>query len=530
MKIGFSIILAALACVAVTTVAPAQQAADPYAAMAKYQFGQSRSPLAAIDAEIRKSPVAGYGVIEDKLLDALKSPQTTKDAKRFICRWLAVVGSSKCVPAVAELLTDEDLSHPARMALEPKADPAAGTALREALPKVKGKLLEGVISSIGIRRDPEAVGALTGLAADNDAVVAAAAVAALGAIGTEDAAKALDGLQVPAALAPALARAKIAAAGRLAVAGKTAEAEKIYRPLMDVQQPKAIRVAALKGLIATLAQAEAVKLVIETVQGDDVALRAATIAALRGTADKTLAGAVAEQLPAMKRTGQLALLVVLADSPDVAARTGVLKVLEGAGDAELRVAALECLARHGEAADVPTLVRLANAEPGAVADAARKVLQQMGKPGVDDALVRLIESPNAAERAVVLAVLANRHVESALPALERLISGSDAALAAEAAKALGVIGTPKQLTSLAAVLSSDKTQLRAAAEGAIQSICNRAADKRAAAKPMLAALEQATTSASRCASARRFRMKTPTSARRRSAPWSPGPRPPPLRI
>jgi hypothetical protein len=110
--------------------------ADPYQAVAKYELGQSRLPLALIDEQIRKTPAGGYAEIEAKLLAVLRSPETTKDAKRYLCRWLSVVGSAQCVPAVSELLTDADLSHPARMALEPMANPAAGAALRAALPKV----------------------------------------------------------------------------------------------------------------------------------------------------------------------------------------------------------------------------------------------------------------------------------------------------------------------------------------------------------------------------------------------------------
>ena len=96
-----------------------------------------------------------------------------------------------------------------------------------------------------------------------------------------------------------------------------------------------------------------------------------------------------------------------------------------------------------------------------MADAARKVLERMGKPGVDEALVRLIESPRAANRAVVLAALASRRVESALPTLARLVAGTDAALATEAAKALGVLGKSEQLTALAAVLiRTENAELR----------------------------------------------------------------------
>ena len=48
----------------------------------------------------------------------------------------------------------------ARYGLEPIPDPAVDAALRDALGKVKGRLLVGVIGSIGVRRDPKAVPAL----------------------------------------------------------------------------------------------------------------------------------------------------------------------------------------------------------------------------------------------------------------------------------------------------------------------------------------------------------------------------------
>jgi hypothetical protein len=131
--------------------------ADPYEGLAKFKFGEPRMPLALIEEQIRKSSPAEYKAIETKLLAILKAPETTKDAKRYICRWLALVGSEDCIPAVVPLLTDDDLSHPARMALEPMPSPAAGAALRNALPKVHGRLLAGLIGSIGVRRDPEAV-------------------------------------------------------------------------------------------------------------------------------------------------------------------------------------------------------------------------------------------------------------------------------------------------------------------------------------------------------------------------------------
>ena len=134
MKLRFHKLVVVLTLLPALAAVQAQEpAADPYQALAKWEFGQSRQPLAQIEDQIRKTAPADYKAIEAKLLPVLKSPETPKDAKRYICRWLAVVGSADCVPAVAELLGDADLSHPARMALEPLAHPAAAAALRDAL-------------------------------------------------------------------------------------------------------------------------------------------------------------------------------------------------------------------------------------------------------------------------------------------------------------------------------------------------------------------------------------------------------------
>lgn len=478
-------------------------ASDPYEGLARYQFGQSRQPLALIEAQIRQTAPSGYPALEARLLEVLNAPQTTPDGKRYICRWLALVGSPACVPAVAPLLTDPSLSHPARMALEPMPHPVAGEALRAALPKVKGPLLAGLIGSLGVRREAAAIPELSELSRDGDSQVAGAALAALGAIGTSEAAKALESLSVPGALARAKARAQLSAAGRLAATDQAAGACAIFRTLLLPAQPASIRVAALKGLIGALPQAEAVQLVLEMVQGEDAALRGATVAAYAGSADRALQDAVAARLPELKPAGQLILLGVLADQPEVAARAALWKVLEGQEQTGVRVAALEGLARHGEAGDVPRIVALASAQPAALAEAARKTLQRMSKPGVDEALVKLIEAPAAADRAIALSTLAGRRVESALPALGRLVGGADPGLATEAAKALGVMGRSGQLAELGAVLvRTEQASLRGAVEEAMKAICTRAADKAAASQALLATLARAGNAPARAASLR----------------------------
>ncbi len=105
---------------------------------------------------------------------------SSKFAKAKACQRLAVVGDKSAVPALATLLADPKLAHYARLGLEPIPDPAVDAVLREALGKLEGDLLIGVINSIGRRKDPKALDALATIIHGGDDNAAAAARAALG--------------------------------------------------------------------------------------------------------------------------------------------------------------------------------------------------------------------------------------------------------------------------------------------------------------------------------------------------------------
>ncbi|MCX5655812.1 MAG: hypothetical protein NTY65_14330, partial [Planctomycetota bacterium] len=513
-------------------MAPAQAAervaatAGPevYAAAAKYAFGQSRAPLAAIEAEIRASTPAQYKAIEAKLLALLKSPGTAVDAKRYFCRYLAIVGSSESVPALAALLGDEKLSDPARIALEPMRDPAAGAALRQALgqpaghgtpavPGVKGKLLAGVIGSVGARRDAPAVPALAALTGDADADVARSAVAALGAIGTSDAAKALDEVaaKAPEALQRPIAQARLTCAAGLAQAGKGAEAAAIYRSLLGAKSATATRPAALRGLVSIQSRLEALKTITDALRGDDDAMRAAAISAFVGSGDPSLKAAVAEQLPSLNTAAQKALLAVLPDQRDVRARLGLLKLIDESKDEALRAAAIACLGAHGQAEDVAMLAKAATKDAGPEAAAARKALDQMGGAGVSEAIVRLLASSDAPTRNMALALVAGRRIETAMPALLKMSGGADATVAGEAVKALAVIAGPAELPGLVKILvSTGDDAVRSSIENAVATICSRTSDREACARAVLPGMVSAISPASRMAMVRLLpRVKTP---------------------
>ena len=194
------------------------------------------------DATLRKA-------LEARLIPLLDA-NVSRDAKDIVCRMLRKMGSSDSVPALARFLPDKDLSHMARYALERIQDPAAGAALRDALPKVSGKLKAGVVGSLGARRDTEAVPSLIKLLGDEDAAICLAAATALGTIATAEAASALT---ASAKKAPASARAGVIdgalrAAEQLAAAGKKTEAEAVYKAYSGEDMPEQVRLAAKRGL------------------------------------------------------------------------------------------------------------------------------------------------------------------------------------------------------------------------------------------------------------------------------------------
>lgn len=187
---------------------------------------------------------------ENKLVAVLKSDAPLKE-KVDACRILARIGTKDAVPALAALLGDKKLSHMARYALEPIPDPAVDDALRDALGKLKGRPLVGVIGSIGVRRDGKAVQPLAKKLQDSNPDVVRTAVRSLGRIATADAAKALKETlsKAPAIVRPAVADGCLSCAEALLAQGKRSEAAAMYQSVGKADLPKHFRVAAAHGAI-----------------------------------------------------------------------------------------------------------------------------------------------------------------------------------------------------------------------------------------------------------------------------------------
>jgi len=187
-----------------------------------------------------------------QLVKILKDPGSTVFQKAKACMRLAMVGTKDAVPALAALLGDEQLSHYARFGLVPIPDPSVDDTLRGALKKFKGRLLVGVVDSIGQRKDALAVGALTQLMYGTGADVAQAAVAALGRISGPQATTVLQGglVKTKGPLRNAVAAAGLVCAEGLMAKGDRKGALALYDSLSRPNIPKSVRLAAMHNTIA----------------------------------------------------------------------------------------------------------------------------------------------------------------------------------------------------------------------------------------------------------------------------------------
>lgn len=160
--LSFVTVLVVIGTVCVSTQAQAAEWDDALKSAASYKFGDSREPLSVIedyvvstsgDTDKRKQ-------LEKDFAKVLRDKNTTLDCKDFICRQLWVIGTKESVPSLSKLLSDEETSDMARYALERNSAPDAGKALRNAMKKAEGRMLIGLVNSLGERRDTESVDAL----------------------------------------------------------------------------------------------------------------------------------------------------------------------------------------------------------------------------------------------------------------------------------------------------------------------------------------------------------------------------------
>lgn len=417
---------------------------------------------------------------ESALIAVLQSAADPAD-KAMACRQLAIRGTARAVPVLAPLLADTNLASWARIALEAIPDPAADAALREAAGKLNGRLLVGVLNSIGRRRDAQAVPVLSARLREADPEVAGAAAVALGHIGNEAAAAALKArlADAPETLGAALGEGCVRAADQLRAAGRTAAALELYDAARAARLPLQQRLEATRGAILAR-QADGLALLLEQLRAGDKHAFALGLRVARELPGAAVTEGLVRALDQLPPARQPLLLRALADRPDAAVRPAVLQAAR-AGAPELRRTAVELLEHCGDATCVPVLLEAATAADRDLARAARTSLARLRAAGVDAALTEQLARASGAQRAVLLELCGQRRITAALPGVRQAVQDSDPAVRRAALQAVAALGGEPEVAELARLLQeTTDAASRDELEGALIEVSSRVGARAAA--------------------------------------------------
>ncbi|MFB0552041.1 MAG: HEAT repeat domain-containing protein [Phycisphaerae bacterium] len=410
----------------------------------------------------------------DKLIAVLKSDAPHKE-KADACRLLALVGTKDAVAPLAALLGDEKLSHMARYGLEPIPDPAVDDALRDALGKLKGRPLVGVIGSIGVRRDVKAVEQLAKMLHDTDDQVAQAAARALGKIGNHPATRALQRAlpNVSAVNQLAFCEGLFRCAEALIAQGYQDQAIEIYDQLRKLNAPHQVRGGALRGAILTRGK-DGIALLREHLRSKDYIMFSAAVQTAQELPDAEVTQALTAELNRLPADNQILVIQTLGKRADASA-SPALFALAGKSEKSVRLAAIKSLAEIGHSSAVPVLAELLNDADSEISQAAQESLAALPGPQADDAVMAILNSSQTGRRLTALELIGRRRMTTSIPALLKAAVDADPEVRPAALRKVGELGSGAELPELLNLLMRFETsQDLEAAERALSAVCMRA--------------------------------------------------------
>jgi len=411
--------------------------------------------------------------------------------KALACKQLAIHGGKAAIPELAKLLGDEQLASWARIALEANPDPAANRALRDNLAPLKGRLAIGVINSLGVRHDAEAVDQLTARLKDADSEVASAAAVALGRVGNPAATKTLRQAltSVPAPVRSAVAEGCILCAERLMADGQGKQAAEIYDEVRKAEVPKPRKLEATRGAILAR-KTDGIPLLLEQLRGSDKQMFQIGLTAARELEGREVADALAVELARAPSERAALILYALADRSDAVVSPAVLAAAVN-GENESRIAAIGLIGRAGDASSLETLLQIGAAEDAELALAAKTALIGLSGEKINAAIASRLPAADAKTLPILIEVVGQRRIQ-VTPELVKAVDHSDAAVRRAALAALGETVAQKELSVLISqVLQPKHAEDAPVACKALHAACVRMPDREACATELAAAMPKA---------------------------------------
>jgi HEAT repeat protein len=402
--------------------------------------------------------------------EILAKPETPAEAKKYLLRALARVGTAESVPAAAALFRGSDamLKEEARQVLETLEDPKAIAVLAESMASASSpKDQIALLDSLALNHATTAVPAIAAMITKPDPALALAAVQALGKIGGPEVINGLGKLRSATTLSEPL-KLEIDRALLFAAKGEGNVARKIYQttPSPEVK---------LQAFLILSQGGSSAEIIRDAMKSDDAVLRLAALKrGLETNQAELLQGGLDRTTDPFSSSERL---LVLNHLPSLKPADAAAEIAIGAlksEDPEQRAAAISALGLiGGKPAFDALLPLLADSEP-MINRAASQAIARMVAPGADEALLASIQGPAGPGKQLAIKAAASRSLPGVLPLLVTVIQGPEKEAAQEAMKSLYAIGGITELKTLcAAAQAATDPQIR----GSLTSFCKRLATR-----------------------------------------------------
>jgi HEAT repeat protein len=434
-------------------------------------------------------------VNESELLAILRSDAADAE-KALACKNLAIHGSSAAVSELAKLLPNERLSSWGRTAIEAIPGAASDEALRNAASSLEGRLLVGMINSIGIRKDEAAVALLSGHLQNSDVDVASAAAVALGRIGNTDATKMLQVAlnDIRANVRSAVAEGCVLCAERLHNEGNFAAATEIYDVVRNTELPMQRIIEATRGAILARRQ-DGISLLMEILASDNKTMFQLALGTAREFPGSDVDIALASALDGATPKRAALIVQAMSDRADTVDLAVVLKAAE-AGDNVVRLSAIEALQRIGDNSCLTALLNIAVGSEAELASAAKQTLAVLPGDSVDGEIGVMLPTARGDRQRLLLQLVGQRRIDSEVEMVENALEQSNASIRSAALVALGEIVPLNKLPVLIdQVVRPTHAEDVAIAQQALKAASVRMPDREACAKELANALNRAPSTA-----------------------------------
>jgi HEAT repeat protein len=446
--------------------------ADPLEKMVSYQYGQNRETLTGTEQALRTADKQQRRQIEKRILNILKKHETSSDFQRWAFRQLQSCGSEACLPVAADYLDQDSWMQALDAIIAVPGEPSL-RAMLQSLPNLPDDRRAAVIQSIGVRRDYAAAEVIVDYARNTTAFSAISAIEALGQIGTTDAAKILQTLNVTPTLSSALIDAQLLCAEKLANTKKdTQTAHQIYQSILrDDRVTGSRRTAALIGV--TRCSESVTPELMQALKSTDKQIADGAAAALK-IIDSSQLTTLRQQFNNLPERSKIIVMTLWGESRLRETEPEILTQLEHPSE-ELRLAAAKALRTIGSRKSVKPLL-VAAADKKSTATEAKISLTQISGDGIFDELAAAAQRADTKTAAPALEVIRDRRDPGYIELMMRIAASKNTAKAAIALDTLRICGTAKELSGLRELLITEEKEVQARAASAIAGICARNKD------------------------------------------------------